>query len=136
MKRDKNLRNLSSDHHQALALVRKINNVIKEQSITSEFIEHVKAVFIDELEPHFVLEEQSLIPELKNIGADSLVDQTLQEHKQMRELIEKINDHEALKQFAELLKAHVKFEENELFNICQDDLDLSALERIGQICSR
>lgn len=134
MKRDKNLRNLSSDHHQALALTRSIFTAIKNHKDDDLFIKQITDKFHNELLPHFKLEEQALLPELEKAGEHSLINRTLDEHAELNRLITDLQSHGNLFRFAELLKAHVKFEESILFETCQRQLDNNALTRIGRLC--
>lgn len=136
MKRDRNLRNLSSDHHQALTLTRKISAAIKDRKDNPELIAQVKTVFQNDLAPHFDLEEQAILPELTRAGEVALVNRTLEEHVELTRLVSGLETPGYLKTFAELLKAHVKFEEKIVFETCQNVLDASALERIGRLCDR
>ncbi|WP_462322984.1 hemerythrin domain-containing protein [Halochromatium sp.] len=47
----------------------------------------LKTRFADELEPHFQLEERGLLPALRVAGQAALVEQTLNEHAELRALI-------------------------------------------------
>jgi hemerythrin-like domain-containing protein len=77
----------------------------------------VPALFRGELEPHFQAEEDSLLPQLAQAGETALVARTLDEHAQLRALAAAIagGDAAALAPFGSLLRAHVRFEERELF---------------------
>ena len=136
MKRDKNLRNLSSDHHQALNLSRKIFNAVKDHKDSPEFISQVKIIFQNDLSPHFDIVENSILPELIKAGEITLVNKTLEDHSELKMLVSRLEKPGYLSVFAERLKAHVKFEEKELFEACQNNLDEAALDRIGHYCDR
>lgn len=73
--------------------------------------------FTDELEPHFQIEEQSLLPLLISAETQPLVQRTLEDHQQLRALLKDLqqNDADALACFGNCLTAHVRFEERELF---------------------
>jgi len=131
MKREGYLRDLSSDHHQALRLVRAINNGLASPTDPRSLISDVRLVFAKELEPHFVAEEQMILPELERLGESALVERTLDEHHQLRYLVSNLDTVSALAQFAEALKAHVHFEERVLFPACQDVFDDVAITRVG-----
>jgi len=134
MKRDKNLRNLSSDHHNALALVRKIHRAVSENNDVSVLVDHLKTVFANELSPHFDIEERAILPELTRTGEHSLVRKTLDDHASLRRLIKQLDKPGNLIVFADTLKAHVRFEEQELFEVCQKVLDTTAMAAIGRAC--
>lgn len=131
MLRDKNLRDLSSEHHQALALARDIKKARQDSSNVQELVARVKTIFNNKLLPHFEIEEQAILPELTKIGEDALVQRTLEDHAQLKKLVANLDELDKLIKFAETLKEHVRFEERELFEVCQSSLEQTALERIG-----
>jgi hemerythrin-like domain-containing protein len=83
-------------------------------------------VFAAELEPHFMIEESSLLPAMAQAGEEALVARTLREHAELRALLGRVLDPDAdattLLSFADLLSAHVRFEERELFEVAQQRL--------------
>lgn len=119
MKRNATLQPLSREHHTALTLAKACERAA--QSGTAEQVGAVcqRAIqaFANELEPHFQIEEQSLLPLLKNAEAQPLVRRTLADHLQLRALLKDLrqNDADALDSFGRCLSAHVRFEERELF---------------------
>ncbi len=128
MKRSPGLRTLSSEHHTALVLARRAALAATSDDVVNAWIEVVKR-FEAELEPHFRQEETLLLPPLEQAGESALVQRTLAEHKQMRACIyEKTQDAETLRLFAELLQAHIRFEERELFVIAQTRLPEFSVE--------
>lgn len=127
MKRANYLRDLSSEHHQALGLARQIIRSYTDGADIQSMIDKVKNNFNTEIVPHFVHEEETVLPELSRLGKHDLVDRTLQEHSQMRNLIADLHEPLALLQFAEILKAHVRFEERILFPTCQEIFDDEAI---------
>ena len=131
MKRDKHLRDLSSEHHQALVLVRKIENACKANEIDARLINEVRAVFQTELALHFQIEEEAILPALEALGEMDLVDKTLDDHRRLRELNAQLDEPGALRTFSQALKEHVQFEERILFEICQKLLDGPALAAVA-----
>lgn len=131
MLRDKNLKKLSSEHHRALALARDIKKACQAGSNDQALIAHVRAIFKNELLPHFEIEEQAILPELAKVGEDALVQRTLEDHKQLKKLVAALDELDNLRKFAEALIVHVRFEERELFETCQSSLDQATLECIG-----
>jgi len=135
MKRDPRLRSLSNDHHRALVMARKMNNV---GNITPDILKEIKIFCSDELKPHFFQEESTLLPALKKYGENEIVERTLREHAQMVELAARLEQDGVLQQFAQLLKQHVRFEEQELFEVSQEklsDAELDAVAQSGRACS-
>lgn len=129
MQRHAALRDLSSDHHVGLVLARKARqaasgSIHERQLVWQMLVDQFDA----ELEPHFRREEEDLLPAMQQAGESQLVDRTLREHKELRKLVAE-NRFEHLARFAELLSAHIRFEEKELFERAQQVLDL---ERLGQ----
>lgn len=116
MKRRPALRHLSREHHGALALALRIAKAVDTDAI-AHLMATVPSIFIEELEPHFRDEETTLLPALATAGADALVRRTLAEHQLLRGLVDRIGaGHIAsLVEFAQALRAHVRFEEHELF---------------------
>ena len=130
MKRSPILIELSREHHTALVLalhIARANDPVALQKLLTD----VPAIFRDDLEPHFQDEEQGVLPRLANAGELSLVNRTLDEHQQMRDLVVKIaaGDLPSLKAFGAMLKAHVQFEERELFATAEAVLPPSYLDQ-------
>ena len=123
MKRHPELQALSREHHGALKLARdaKIAAGSADAAQVERLAARVVSCFAAELEPHFMIEEQQLLPRLAQTGDAPLVARTLVEHTRLRALAERLRTPEAiaLAEFAELLTAHVRFEERELFEAVQ-----------------
>jgi hypothetical protein len=126
MKRDARLAGLSSDHHQALVLARRV------ESGTLSATE-VRARFENELAPHFAVEEEVLLPALRAMGAGALAERTAGEHAGIRDALSRAEagDAAALAELAALLIAHVRFEERDLFPACEARLAASVLEAVS-----
>lgn len=130
MKRDPALRSLSSEHHTGLVIARRARLAVSE-SEHAKFLawEEVTSRFHGELEAHFVREEKGLLPALRKVGETTLVERTLQEHGSLRHLI-KENRADNLAAFSELLTAHIRFEEKELFETAQKRLSPGILAEL------
>lgn len=126
MKRHPQLLELSREHHGALKLARHAR--LAAESGRGEEIarlaQRVVALFARELEPHFQVEEREVLPLLAAAGEGLLVERTLAEHAELRALADRLQvpDAATLARFAELLLAHVRFEERELFEAAQRSL--------------
>jgi hypothetical protein len=116
MKRRPALRQLSREHHGALVLALRIAKAGDTDAI-GHLMATVPSFFTQELEPHFRDEETTLLPALATGGADVLVQRTLAEHQRLRGLGARIaaGHIASLVEFAHALRAHVRFEEHELF---------------------
>ena len=130
MKRHSALRQLSSDHHTGLVLARKVRQAA-EGSVHDQRNGWTTLVtrFRAELEPHFQIEETGLLVALSRVGERELVERTLSEHEDMRRLIAQDRP-ENLARFAELLTAHIRFEEKVLFARVQDVLGPEQLAKL------
>ncbi|MGD8937633.1 MAG: hemerythrin domain-containing protein, partial [Thiogranum sp.] len=74
MKRSQELAGLSRDHHSALVLARRAGH--DDESAREEW-QRVRVFFRTDLEPHFRIEEQLLLPALAEAGEGALVERTL-----------------------------------------------------------
>lgn len=110
---------LSREHHTALTLAKACERAAqsRDEDRVVQTCRRVIQAFYDELEAHFQVEEQSLLPLLHDAENKSLEQRTLADHQQLRALLDGLrqNDIEALDDFGKLLSAHVRFEERELF---------------------
>ena len=127
MKRHEQLQDLSREHHLALKLA-----LLARRALESGEQQKIKAAatvfataFVSDLEPHFVREENDVLPLLAQAGETALVERTLNEHDEMRRLAARLPAAEpaTLQRFGELLGAHVRFEERELFEVAQRHLE-------------
>lgn len=125
MKRHPALHSLSHEHHQALVLALRIGKAVDNTEDTAALLASVPPFFHANLEPHFQVEERDLFPALTAAGQAALVARTAAEHAEMRGLLRQIEagDSQALAAFGVLLKAHVQFEEKELFMAYEATLD-------------
>ncbi|OGS95389.1 MAG: hypothetical protein A3K04_10285 [Gallionellales bacterium RBG_16_56_9] len=119
MKRIPALQPLSREHHTALTLAKACERAAqsRDKEQVAQACQRAIRAFADELEPHFQIEEQSLLPLLRNTETQPLERHTLADHQQLRALLDGLqqNNIEALDNFGKLLSAHVRFEEKELF---------------------
>ena len=132
MKRDARLRGLSSEHHQALVLAR----MLVEHERTWALVDGVLLGrrFDAELEPHFRIEDDVLLPALRLAGALQLVDRTAEDHAFLRRQVElaRTGNEGAERAFATRLGDHVRFEERELFPACEALLPSGVLDEVAR----
>lgn len=112
MKRKPFLKQLSREHHHALVLARKV--VLWASEGRTDTFRMVRDSFLAELAGHFHAEESSLLPMLAQTD-QKLVQRTLADHLRLRKLAMQGSTMEEMHEFGELLRAHVRFEERELF---------------------
>lgn len=123
MRRHQKLQDLSREHHGALQLALHAKRAVLSGDDTqiAASASACVAAFALELDPHFVVEETTLMPALAQQGEHELVQRTLGEHEALRALVLQLQRPAAatLREFSELLTAHVRFEERELFEVAQ-----------------
>lgn len=133
MRRDPSLRRLSRDHHTGLVLAKRTRELAAADTARRDAAwAEAQTRFADELEPHFRLEEQGLLPALRAAGEDALVERTLAEHAELRQLIGG-GAGQVAERFAEALTAHIRFEEATLFETAQRVLDPQVLAELGAL---
>ncbi|MCP4005015.1 MAG: hemerythrin domain-containing protein [bacterium] len=137
MKRILELRDLSDDHHTGLVLARRCKLAGRPNSAVSHEVvwKQVVEAFADHLEPHFLIEEQHLLPALEAISESSLVNRIREDHSALRALRDAESPVLAtVQRFGELLESHIRFEERQVFQPTQERLPASALKAIAAAC--
>ncbi len=119
MKRSAALEPLSHDHHAGLAFVARLRKARRAGNDPSPLAVEVAAFWRDHLVPHFEEEEAFVLPVLDD-GAAPLAAQMVEEHRQIRALVEQVAAEAPswdgpLGAVADALAAHVRFEEREAF---------------------
>ena len=132
MKRDTRLGGLSSEHHRALTLARSLAG--RGKVWTQDDAVALGARFDTELEPHFRVEDEVLLPALRRAGATALPERTAEDHAFLRASVKAAvaGDGEAARAFGERLRDHVRFEERELFRACEETLSDDVLEEVAR----
>lgn len=137
MKRIQQLRDLSVDHHHGLVLARRARKAAESNngSIISKAWDEIEAKFKSELEPHFQIEEKYIAPSLARKGITEELDRFYEDHRNLRRFVEGdiIKDGANLIKFSELLTEHIRFEEEELFDLSQNILDKKTLDIIEKM---
>ncbi len=133
MKRDARLHGLTSDHHHALVLARRIRQAKAANDLTPSLLEDARRRYDEELAPHFRVEEEELLPALTGAGRQDLAERTLREHAALRDHLVAAETGELarLSDFGVLLESHVRFEENELFTECEALVGDDVLARVA-----
>lgn len=133
MQRHPALRSLSSEHHTGLAIARRARRAAQEGGSARAIAwEEVKQRFRLELEGHFQREERGLLPVLQALGEAELVERTFKEHEALRALVAE-DRAENLGAFANLLAAHIRFEEKDLFETAQRLVSLQVWETVARL---
>jgi hemerythrin-like domain-containing protein len=129
VKRDPRLHGLTSEHHAGLVLARRVRRACEEGRGDAAA---VRRRFDAELEPHFRVEEDLLLPALAEAGEHLLARRTLEDHAALRAHLAaaEAGDPARLGAFAALLEVHIRFEERELFPAAERALRAEQLERV------
>ncbi len=127
MKRSDILQPLSREHYTALSLAKSCERAVlsgDSAQIAQACQRAILAISAD-MEPHFQIEEQSLLPLPKSPESQALVQRTLADHGRLRALLPGLQqtDAAALGCFGKCLSAHVRFEERELFAVLESLLE-------------
>jgi hemerythrin-like domain-containing protein len=138
MLRDPSLVPLSHQHHNGLALCvlteRSLREDASQENVARQCRRAVDRYEI-ELVNHFALEEQILFPAIgRELGDSSLVTELIGEHRRMERLVDRLRaqrDRETLDELILLLRAHIRKEENELFEDVQRRLSRDTLDGVG-----
>ena len=138
LKRIPELRRLSEDHHHGLALARRARLAGEGDGnlSVSHVWEEIEKKFEDELEPHFRIEEEYLIPPLIALEETELIERFNEDHKLLRDRVSNQSERSisTLIEFGEILERHIRFEERELFETAQQRLSSDELKAIETAC--
>ena len=145
MKRAAELRGLSDDHHQGLVQARLLRKAVAGEGVGP--LEEAAGAFLEfwqrETSGHFRREEEVLLPVLARYGQDVLgrgpVVEMLGQHARIRGLVMQLSDEyaghdvrpETLGETGDLLEAHIRLEEREVFPMIEEALPKEALEEVA-----
>jgi iron-sulfur cluster repair protein YtfE (RIC family) len=139
MLRDPALIPLSQQHHNGLALC-----VLTERALrgggSEATIRHLATQAINryeiELTNHFAIEEQLLFPlVVRELGQTPIVDELIADHRALERMVDEMRTAPTaglLERFCELLRSHIRREENGLFQDIQERLPADVLEAAGK----
>jgi hemerythrin-like domain-containing protein len=127
------LTEFSRDHHFGLLLVWKIRQGIKNNTQPERISSYILSYFNSDLRQHFDEEEKLLFKKLDiNLRLRKRAES---DHAEIYELVSLIsqnsNNRQYIIQFADKLDMHIRFEERELFNYIQSNLDPDAVKEIS-----
>lgn len=137
MLRDKNLVPLSHQHHDALFLCVRIERAHEAGDFdVTVWQAEVQHKFQESICAHFEAEEKVLFPEARRYPElQLLVGELLREHDSLRGYFNRAAanslDADGLVSFADALSAHIRKEERELFERCQQLMPEAELNRVG-----
>ncbi|MBS1621597.1 MAG: hemerythrin domain-containing protein [Bacteroidetes bacterium] len=133
IKRHEALVSFSKDHHFGLLLAWKIRQGLEKGVSTERISNYVIYIFENDLDKHFIEEEKRLFILLP--ASDELRKKAEEQHKSIFQQIAKLKEGKALpselKQLADELDLHFRFEERELFNHLQQTVPQAGLDEIS-----
>lgn len=137
MKRTKYLEPLSHDHHHGLRAVAFLRRELADGTSHRALADYILDLWRDELERHFRDEERLLLPLMTTPETERLATRMLAEHREIKGLIDAIDGDETsraelLKTFPELLAAHIRFEERELFPKLEAEIPEKDLRKVAE----
>lgn len=138
MKRSEALIPLSHDHHHALFVAKLLRDARAGDTPADEAAAAFRSFWLDEGREHFRIEEEVLLPGsgLEGPASDPGVARMLDDHLEIRRMAEPVingeTDPAALSGLGELLTAHVRFEERELFPRIESKLDAPRLQKLAR----
>ena len=125
-RRHESLIPLSREHHYGLLVCLRIHRGLENHKADlvwlSERAEKVIRFFESDLKTHFAVEEEIVFRAMSGIEeADSVIRELIEEHRDIRRLIQRLQRARSpkiaplLREFADLLEAHIRKEERVLF---------------------
>lgn len=130
LKRVIELQTLSHDHHHALQLCWKIRTGLSKKIAPERIKTYTDWFYKNHLCEHFKIEEDVVFSVLES--NNELVQRALSEHKNLTTLFtSEVNIKETLEKIEKDLKAHIRFEERELFTEIQNIATTSQLQKIS-----
>ncbi len=133
LKRSKYLVALSKDHHAGLLFSWKIKEGLKRNIEPARIKKYIGFFWEHHLADHFKEEEALLF----NRPGDALCLKAKADHRMLASYIAALNDQgEGYAVFSELLIAHIRFEERELFPHLETVLPVTVLNQVCKILSR
>jgi hemerythrin-like domain-containing protein len=134
MKRDRILVPLSRDHHHALALCVSVGRALEGAGDEAAQAATIVREFDARIREHFEIEERALFPAAAALTSLSgLVAELIAEHRLLLALVEVLRaggNRADIDKFCSLLRAHVRKEENLLFEELQRLLTREQLDQL------
>lgn len=130
IRRVEELQGVSREHHHTLLLCWKINQGIKKNIEPERIQQYIHWFREEHLKPHFEIEEKWIFPVLGN--QHKKVQKALKEHIRLLDLSLNAADHHEMAIFADEMKAHIRFEERDVFQKVQEIATQEQLNLIAE----
>lgn len=129
IKRSQQLAPFSREHHDGLVFIQRIKQGLRTGTAVAILRDYINWFWTNSLKNHFDQEEQLLLPQLP--AGDRLGLQLIKEHQDIRNIVStKELGEMQIVLFADLLNAHIRFEERVLFPHIERSIPPNALNRI------
>ena len=138
---------LSREHHYGLMLCLRIHRGLPLGGDGKTWVRAKAAeaaqFFATDLAPHFKAEEEALFPAMRDFrGASDLLSELQSEHRELERLAGRLAGADAaelpetLGKFADLLEAHIRKEERELFPLYEKHAGAELAAEVGRAVKR
>ena len=127
IKRSKQLTPFSHEHHDALLFIWNIKQGLKNKTAIETISGYVRWFWKNHLKEHFDQEEKLLLPYLQG---NEMGRRLKREHAAIRNLAASARAEESFASLAEMLNAHIRFEERQLFPHIEKIASIDQLNRI------
>ena len=137
IRRNENIAKLSRDHHASLMFCWKLRQGIKQHISTERVVNYIKYFLDSHMLIHFKEEEEILFQPIR----DDKVHKAINDHVEISKLAHSVlvsgkeDLSVKLSQLADLVDAHVRYEERILFPHLEQNLTDDQLENIGRAIS-
>lgn len=142
MKRHPCLREFSDDHHQGLVMARRLRKAASGEEQPEQAARSFLEFWSEETEPHFVKEEEALLPVLARHGVrldSEPLARMFAQHHYIRGLVAQLEagagrtdvQGETLGELGGLLDEHIRLEEREVFPMIEEALTEDALKEVA-----
>jgi hemerythrin-like domain-containing protein len=138
IKRSKNLVTLSREHHDSLLIVWKIRRGLNKQIDIKEITDYIVYCWKEHLQKHFQQEEQYLFKPYKQ---ELLCAEVLKQHEELKDAVKRFENEQstseqAIRDFADKLEQHIRFEEREVFPYLERKIEPEELVKIGEALNK
>ncbi|HSE98744.1 MAG TPA: hemerythrin domain-containing protein [Blastocatellia bacterium] len=142
-RRHESLIPLSREHHYGLMLCLRIHRRLPLHRDDGAWLRAKAAQTVEffsmDLTAHFKAEEDALFPAMRGFsGASILLNELISEHRELERLAEQLGGAEvaqlaeALVRFADLLEAHIRKEERDLFPLYEEQAANDLAAKVGR----
>ena len=134
IKRSEHIKQLSKDHHFTLLFSWKIRQGLKHGIDSGRIKKYAAHFWRHDMKVHFREEEEILFAPFRDEQVQKAIDDHRQIENQVNAVLQSSGDElpKNLLQLADLVDAHVRFEERELFPHLEKTLTPEQLEMIGE----